>query len=45
MECWTLDKQQESQIDAAEMRFLRAVAGSRRTDGIRNKAIRQVKHI
>jgi hypothetical protein len=31
-ECWTLTKQQENETEAAEVRFLRAVAGYRGTN-------------
>jgi hypothetical protein len=40
-ECWTLTKQQLQQIESPEMRFLRSVAGYRRTDKKRNTDIRQ----
>jgi hypothetical protein len=40
-ECWTLTKQQLEQTEPSEMRFLRSVAGYRRTDKKRNTDIRQ----
>jgi hypothetical protein len=40
-ECWTLTKRQRSRLEAAEMRFLRSVAGYRLIDYRRNEDIRE----
>jgi hypothetical protein len=40
-DCWTVTKQQLQQIESSEMRFLRSVAGYRKTDTKRNTDIRQ----
>jgi hypothetical protein len=40
-ECWTLTKRQKSRPEAAEMHFLRSVAGYRLIDHRRNKDIRE----
>jgi hypothetical protein len=40
-ECWTLTKRQKSRLDAAEMCFLRSVAGYRVIDHRRNEDIRE----
>jgi hypothetical protein len=40
-ECWTLTKRQKSRLEAAEMRFLRSVAGYRLIDHRRNEGIRE----
>jgi hypothetical protein len=40
-ECWTLTKIQKSRLEAAEMRFLRSVAGYRLIDHKRNEVIRE----
>lgn len=39
-ECWTLTEIQRNRVEVAEMRFLRAVAGYRRSDRKRNEDIR-----
>jgi hypothetical protein len=39
-ECWTLTKRQKSRLEAAEMRFLRSVAGYRLINHRRNEDIR-----
>jgi hypothetical protein len=44
MECQTLTEQQESQIEAVKIKFLRAAADYR-TDGIGNKAVEHAKYI
>jgi hypothetical protein len=41
LECWGINKQQESRIEADQMRCLRAVAAYRRLDHIKNKTFRQ----
>jgi hypothetical protein len=40
-ECWALTKRQESRLEAAEMHFLRSVAGYRLIDHRRNEHIRE----
>jgi hypothetical protein len=40
-ECWTLTKRQKSRLEAAEMRFLRSVAGYRLIHRRRNEDIRE----
>jgi hypothetical protein len=40
-ECWTLAKRQKSKLEAAEMRFLRSVAGYRLIDHRRNEDKRE----
>jgi hypothetical protein len=39
-ECWTLTKRQKKRLEAAEMRFLRSVAGYSLIDHTRNEDIR-----
>ncbi|PSN40639.1 hypothetical protein C0J52_21094 [Blattella germanica] len=39
-ECWTLTEIQRNRVEVAKMRFLRAVAGYRRSDRKRNEDIR-----
>jgi hypothetical protein len=40
-ECWTLTKRQKRRLEAAEMRFLRSVAGYRLIDHRRNEDTRE----
>jgi hypothetical protein len=40
-ECWTLTRRQKSRLEAAEMRFLRSVAGYRLIYHRRNEDIRE----
>jgi hypothetical protein len=40
-ECWTLTKRQKSRLEAAEMRFLRTVAGYQLIDHRHNEDIRE----
>ena len=40
-ESWVMTERMRSQVQAAEMRFLRRVAGVRRIDRVRNSAIRE----
>ncbi|KDR12736.1 hypothetical protein L798_12533 [Zootermopsis nevadensis] len=40
-ECWTLTKLQKQRIEVAEMKFVRSIAGYKRTSHIRNEDIRR----
>ncbi|KAJ4450851.1 hypothetical protein ANN_02282 [Periplaneta americana] len=44
-ECWTLPENQKHKIEVSEMRFLRSVAGCRRTDRQYNETIRDELNI
>ncbi|KAJ4441949.1 hypothetical protein ANN_11813, partial [Periplaneta americana] len=44
-ECWTLTENQKHKIEVSEMRFLRSVAGYRRTDRQYNETIRDELNI